>query len=208
MDQGEDRLDRFVRYTERDLLEYAPVTRAHVSEGGMRLGDLCVAAVGMSDNTAANLLLDALGGPDGLTRFCRSLGDRITRLDRTEPSLNVVLPGEVHDTTTPAAMLGLTRRILMTKTLRDSSRRQLETWLVESKVGGDRIPAGLPPHWRIGHKPGTGPAETNDVAVAWPGNAGPLLIACFYRNPEAAPEQRARVLAEVGRLAAGFAGAA
>ena len=75
------------------MLEYAPVTRAHESEGGMSLGDLCAAAVGMSDNTAGNLILATLGGPPGLTRYCRSLGDAITRLDRTEPTLNLVGPG-------------------------------------------------------------------------------------------------------------------
>src|SRR5689334_4558094 len=112
VEHGQDRLDRFVRYTERDLLEYAPVTRAHIVEGGMLLGDLCAAAVGLSDNTAGNLILATVGGPAGLTRYCRSLGDGVTRLDRTEPALNLVGEGEVRDTTTPAAMLSSMRAIL------------------------------------------------------------------------------------------------
>src|SRR5438105_4740507 len=150
VDRGEERLSRFVRYTENDLLEYAPVTRMHVSEGGMSLGDLCAAAVSVSDNAAGNLILATLGGPPGLTRYCRSLGDRITRLDRTEPTLNQVGPGEVRDTTTPAAMLDLMRAIFIGNALSEPSRRKLETWLVQAKVGGDRIPAGLPPGWRVG----------------------------------------------------------
>ena len=119
VDRGEDRLSRFVRYMESDLL--APVTRARVSEGGMSLGDLCAAAVGVSDSTAGNLLVATLSGPPGLTRYCRSLGDTVTRLDRAEPTLNQV-PGEVRDTTTAAAMLGLMRTILLGNALSETSR--------------------------------------------------------------------------------------
>src|SRR4051812_17563064 len=136
----------------------------------MRLGDLCAAAVGMSDNTAGNLILATVGGPAGLTRYCRSLGDRITQLDRTEPTLNLVADGDVRDTTTPAAMLDSMRGILLGSALSASSRGQLESWLVEAKVGADRIPAGLPQGFRVGHKTGTGPArEANDIAIIWPG---------------------------------------
>jgi beta-lactamase class A len=208
VDRGEDRLSRFIRYTEADLLEHAPVTRARVSEGGMPLGDLCAAAVGVSDNTAGNLILAASGGPKGLTRYCRSLGDAVTRLDRTEPTLNLVGPGEVRDTTTPAAMLGLMRAILLGKALSETSRRQVETWLVEAKIGADRIPAGLPAGWRVGHKTGTGPrGETNDIAVAWPAEQGsPVLIASYYAGSDAPLAQRSSVLAEVGRVVAKYAG--
>ena len=204
VDRGEEQLSRFVRYTQADLLEYAPVTREHVGEGGMSLGDLCAAAVEVSDNTAGNLLLAALGGPPGLTRYCRSLSDEVTRLDRTEPSLNLVGPGEVRDTTTPAAMLGLMRTILLGNALSAQSRSRLETWLVHAKVGADRIRAGLPPDWRVGNKTGTGPGgATNDVVIAWPGQgAAPVLIAAYYAGSDAPLAERNAVLAEVGRIVA------
>ena len=82
VDEKQDQLDRFIPYTEADLLEYAPVTREHVREGRMTLGALCAAAVTLSDNTAGNLLLKVIGGPAALTRYARSLGDKETRLDR------------------------------------------------------------------------------------------------------------------------------
>jgi beta-lactamase class A len=47
----------------------------------MPVRDLCAAAMEYSDNTAANLLLRALGGPSKLTEYLRGLGDPITRLD-------------------------------------------------------------------------------------------------------------------------------
>jgi len=63
VDEEKESLDRTIAYGPADLLEYAPVTKAHVGEGGMRLGDVCAAAINWSDNTAANLILLVIGGP-------------------------------------------------------------------------------------------------------------------------------------------------
>ena len=52
VDQGAERLDRTIAYGPSDLLEYAPITKAHVAEGGMTVADLCAAAIDWSDNTA------------------------------------------------------------------------------------------------------------------------------------------------------------
>src|SRR4051794_20489031 len=126
VDEKKEKLDRFVRYGEAQLLEYAPVTRARVREGGMTLEALCAAAITQSDNTAANLLLEAVGGPKGFTEFARSLGDEFTRLDRMEPELNRATPGDERDTTTPTAMCKDLQRLLTSDVLRPESRAQLE----------------------------------------------------------------------------------
>src|SRR5438132_13709868 len=57
VDEKQDQLDRFVSYDAKDILEYAPVAKAHLKEGGMALGALCEAAIEQSDNTAGNLCL-------------------------------------------------------------------------------------------------------------------------------------------------------
>jgi beta-lactamase class A len=171
----------------------------------MVLSDVCAAAVEWSDNTAANLMLQIPGGPEGLTAFVRSLGDNVTRLDRNEPALNVVGPGEVHDTTTPVAMVGLLRSVLLGQVLLSGSRARLEKWMVDAKVGEHRLPAGLPPGWRIAHKTGTGSNQTNDVGVVWPPDRAPIIIAAFYLRGDTPKEQREGVLRDVGRIvAAGF----
>jgi beta-lactamase class A len=129
VDENKEKLDRFVPYAAKDILEYAPVTKAHLRDGGMTLGALCAAAIEQSDNTAGNLLLDAIGGPGGLTNFVRDLGDTMTRLDRKEPELNSAIPGDERDTTAPAAMLACMRQLLVATTLSPASRQQLEAWL-------------------------------------------------------------------------------
>src|SRR6266581_4115621 len=132
VDEKQDHLDRFIRYGAKDILEYAPVTKAHLEDGGMTLGALCAAAIEQSDNTAGNLLLNAIGGPARLTNFARNLGDNVTRLDRKEPDLNSAISGDERDTTTPASMCSDMRRLLVGDALSESSHRQLESWLQHS----------------------------------------------------------------------------
>ena len=188
-------------YGPADLLKYAPVTRAHVAAGGMTIEALCAAAIEVSDNTAGNLLLHAVGGPAGLTRYARSLGDTVTRFDRTEPTLNTAIPGDPRDTTTPAAMIALANRILVGDALSHASRTLLLQWLRASTTGGARIRAGLPHRWTAGDKTGTGDHDaTNDVAIAWPPQRQPLLIAEYYVGSPASTAQREAVLAGAARV--------
>src|SRR4030095_7737798 len=143
-------------YGAKDILEYAPVTKAHLKDGGMTLGALCAAAIEQSDNTAGNLLLDAIGGPAGLTNFARNLGDNVTRLDRKEPELNSAIPGDERDTTAPAAMCADMQRLLLGNVLSESSRRQLEDWLRHNETGAFMIRAGAPNTLTVGGKKGRG----------------------------------------------------
>ena len=204
-ERGAEHLDRRIEYGESDLLEYAPVTKEHVKEGGMALTDLCAAAVQWSDNTAANLMLKVLGGPQGVTAFIRSTGDKVTRLDNTEPELNVVRPGEIHDTTTAASMVGLLSSVVLGQTLSADSRTLLQGWMLDAKVGEHRLSAGLPTGWRIAHKTGTGSDQTNDVGIIWPPNRAPIIIAALYSRRGTRLKQREDVLRDVGRIvASGF----
>jgi beta-lactamase class A len=205
VDRGTEHLDRRIEYGESDLLEYAPVTKEHVKEGGMTLTDICAAAVQWSDNTAANLMLKVLGGPEGVTAFIRSTGDQVTRLDKTETELNVVHRGEVHDTTTAASMVGLLSSVVLGQALSATSRTLLQGWMLDAKVGEHRLAAGLPTGWRIAHKTGTWSDQTNDVGIIWPPNRAPIIIAALYSRRGTRLKQREEVLRDVGRIiASGF----
>ena len=200
VDQGTERLDRRIEFGASDLLEYAPVAKEHVKDGSLTLGELCAAAIEWSDNTAANLMLKALGGPVAVTSFIRSTGDPITRLDNIEPALNVVHPGEVHDTTTASSMVGLLKSVVLGKVLSAESRSRLEGWMLDAKVGELRLQAGLPAGWRIAHKTGTSDDQTNDVGIIWPPNHAPTVVAAFYNRGGTPKKQREDVLREVGRI--------
>jgi beta-lactamase class A len=202
VDRGEEKLDRRVVFSDKDLVTYSPVTKNHVGPGGMSMAEICEAAVTLSDNTAGNLQLASFGGPAGLTAYARSLGDRATRLDRIETELNEAKPGDPRDTTTPAAMLDTMQRLLISDALSASSRDRLIGWLLASKTGARRLRAGLPADWRVGDKTGTGNNGTaNDVAIAFPPGRAPILITAYYTESTIPDDARNAVIAEAGRLA-------
>ena len=154
IDRGADSLLAQVSYGPADLLEYAPTARENLSKGALSVADLCRAAVELSDNTCANLLLARIGGPPALTAFWRSLGDSVSRLDHNEPALNRSQPGNPQDTTTPAAMAGDLKRLVLGDVLSAPSRGRLTQWMVGCKTGANRLRAGLPKTWTIGDKTG------------------------------------------------------
>jgi beta-lactamase class A len=202
VDENKEKLDRFVRYGEAQLLAYAPVTREHVKEGGMTLEALCAAAVEQSDNTAANLLLEAIGGPEKWTEFARSLGDKLSRLDHTEPDLNLARPGKEDDTTTPAAMCADLQRLFTSEFLSVASRTKLEGWMQQNQTGLKMIRAGIPADWKAGDKTGrSGDGATNDIAVVRPPSGGPIFLAIYTVDPAEPQDARDQLVAEVAKAA-------
>ena len=201
VDKKEEQLDRNIAYSPADLLEWAPVTKEHVQEGKMTVNALCAAAIEYSDNTAANLLLETIGGPHGLTGFVRSLGDPVTRLDRNEPTLNTAINGDQRDTTTPAAMLNNIKSLLLGQTLSAATREELEGWLDKNTTGDKRLRAGLPSTWQIGDKTGTGQnGAAGDLAIARPPNRAPILIVVYTVESPAPIEKVSKAFAAIGKL--------
>jgi beta-lactamase class A len=189
VEQDEMSRDERLSYGTEDLLDYAPVARKHVDRGWLTVDALCSAIVTVSDNTAANLLLNRVGGPAGLTAFLRRHGDKVTRLDRMEPELNTNLRGDERDTTTPRAMAETMNRILVGDVLSAPNRDMLLQWLREATTGLGRLRGGLPSGWIAGDKTGTGVnGAANDVAIAWPPGRNPILIAAYLSESDAAPE--------------------
>jgi beta-lactamase class A len=203
VDAGKDRLDRRIRFESRDVVVNSAMTKDRAGGEGMSLAELCEAAMIVSDNTAGNLLLASLGGPEGLTAYARSLGDMVTRLDRIEPDLNEAIPGDPRDTTSPAAMLSDLRALVLGSALSASSKDQLTGWLIGNKTGDTRLRAGLPSGWRVGDKTGSGErGTTNDVGIIWPPGRAPILVSIYLTETPLAGEQRNATLAAVGRAVA------
>jgi beta-lactamase class A len=203
VDRGKENLERRVVFSKDSVVSYSPETEKHAGEDGMTLGEICEAALTLSDNTAGNIMLESFGGPPELTRFARSLGDGETRLDRIETALNEATPGDPRDTTTPAAMAENLRKIVLGDALSAPSRDQMTAWMVANKTGDKRLRAGIPRDWRVGDKTGSGGnAQTNDIAVIWPPGRAPLVATVYFAQSPAPDDARNAVLAQVGRLAA------
>jgi beta-lactamase class A len=173
----------------------------------MSVRDLCAATVTVSDNPAANILLAAIDGPAGLTQFMRSIGDRVTRLDRTELELNTNLPGDPRDTTTPQAIANSMEKVLLGDVLSTQSRLQLIAWLRQSTTGMRRLRAGLPAHWKVGDKTGTGAnGATNDVMIAWPPGRSAVIAAVYLSESTQPVSALEQAHAAIGRVLAATVG--
>ncbi|MGU7779115.1 PEN family class A beta-lactamase, Bcc-type [Burkholderia sp. PU8-34] len=194
-------LQQRVTYRQADLVRYSPVTERHVG-AGMTVAELCTAAVQYSDNSAANLLLKLIGGPPALTAFARSIGDDTFRLDRWETELNTALPGDLRDTTTPAAMSASLRVLAAGDALPAPQRAQLVDWLRGNTTGDKRIRAGVPAGWQVGDKTGTGDyGTTNDAGVLWPPARGPIVLTVYYTQAHADAKAKDDVIASATRIA-------
>ncbi|MDG4751256.1 class A beta-lactamase [Micromonospora sp. WMMD718] len=193
--------DRVVRYRRADLVAHSPVTERHV-ETGMTLRDAAEAAVRYSDNTAGNLLFDALGGPAGFARALRDVGDQVTRPARTEPELNAATPGDERDTSTPRALAGSLRAYTLGETLPPADRDLLLGWMRASTTGSGLVRAGVPAGWQVADKSGTGGYGTrNDIAVVWPPDRAPIVLAVMSSRDSRDAEPDDALVAQAARAA-------
>ncbi|WP_312885817.1 class A beta-lactamase [Streptomyces physcomitrii] len=197
-------LAELVRYSRADLLPGSPVTGAAEHLGrGLSLAALCEAAVRHGDRTAGNLLLRRLGGPGALTRFARSVGDRVTRLDRWEPELNSAEPDRRTDTTTPYAIARTYAHLTVGDALGTADSCLLTGWMRQHTAGPARFRAGLPAGWLLADTTGGGPYGTgHDVGIVWTPEGTPLLLACLTRGAEPGEEPDDALLAETAALLA------
>jgi beta-lactamase class A len=200
IDAGKENPDCIIPFGQSNIIINSPTTAQHL--GGMSVSALLQAAIQLSDNAAANLLLASLGGPSGWTAFARAIGDSVSRLDRNELDLNFVGPGDLRDTTTPAAMLQDLHAILLGKVLSGASRQKLEDWMTTATTGLTRLRAGVPPSWKCADKSGTSYTARNDIALLRPPWRAPILVCAYTNNIKLSDEKANAVLAQIGRIVA------
>lgn len=200
VDRHKETLDRITAIPPKPLLHNSPLTEPYAGQT-MTIGALCHAALTRSDNTAANLLLERIGGPAGLTGFARSIGDLVMRLDRMEPALNESVAGDPRDTTSPNAMAGDLKSVLLGDVLSPDSRSQLTGWMEANVTGLERLRTNLPKGWRAADKTGSNGTHTsNDIAVFWPAAKTPVIVAAYVTQCMGPETKRAAMLAEIGSL--------
>ncbi|KJC64813.1 class A beta-lactamase [Agreia bicolorata] len=180
---SDDELDGLITYDAGDLLPNSPVTEANV-DNGMTLRAVAEAAVRFSDNTAGNIMLERLGGPEGFTQALRELGDTTSSSDRIETELNSAIPGDTRDTTTPRAFALDLATLLTTDALGAAQQSQLIDWMTGNATGAELITAGLDAGWSVADKSGAGAYGTrNDIALLWPPSGSPIVLVVMSNRP-------------------------
>ena len=195
-----EQLKQVVRYSSDDILSYAPVTKEHV-EQGMTLEEICIAALRFSDNTAANLLFNHIGGPTGFKSALNKLGDNITEPVRLEPHLNEVIPGDNSDTSTPRQLAIDLQAYATGNVLTEDKRKMLIEWMTGNATGKKMIRAGAPADWIVADKSGSGSYGTrNDIAIVIPPNRKPIIIAILSTHAEKEAKYNDQLIAQAAKI--------
>lgn len=201
VDEGQLALDTEVSFEASELVTYSPVTEQYAGDQPMTLFELCDATMTTSDNTAANLVLQALGGPEAITAFARSMDDRTTRLDRYETELNEATPGDKRDTTTPNAMLATLKTLVLGDVLTPESRQQLQDWMKGNAVADGLFRAAMPFDWDIADRTGAGGYGSRSItAIIWPPEQAPTAVVFYITETEASFEARNAAIASLGEV--------
>ena len=192
-------LNQEVSISKEMLVSYSPITEKSLAPSTITFNRLCQAAVSFSDNTAANLAFEAIGGSAGFNAFMRSLGDSETRLDRKEPELNEATPGDLRDTTTPVAMTQSLKKVLLDDGLPATAQATLKQWMLDDQVAGALLRAALPADWKIADKTGAGGHGSRSIiAVIWPPARQPLVVSIYITQTKAPMAESNQAIARIG----------
>lgn len=200
-EQKSSLLTKTIKYTNKDLVHWTPVTSKHIKDG-MSVQDLCAAAISYSDNTAMNLLVNELGGLEKMNQFSRSIGDEAFRQDHGWPEEALSSPFDTTDSTTASAMEKSLVKILFGNVLIPQNKALLKNWLIHNVTGNKRIRAGVPEGWTVGDKTGSGfhYGTTNDIAVIWPPHCKPIVLAIYYSSNQKEAVPREDLLASATKI--------
>lgn len=199
-DVGQVELNAQYPILKNDLVVWSPVTRKLIGKN-ISLKDACEATMLTSDNTAANIVLQGIGGPASLTAFLKSIGDNVTRLDRIEPHLNEAKPGDQRDTTSPNAMVRTLNNILLGDVISDQFAQTLQSWMRQNEISGKLLRSVLPSEWSIADRTGSGENGSRGItAMVWKDKQPPLILAIYITETDLSHAQRNEVIARIGTL--------
>ncbi len=198
-EHGKVNLNSTVEVKKADLVTYSPVLEKQVGKP-ITLSDACFATMTTSDNTAANIVINAVGDPKSITDFLRQIGDKETRLDRVEPELNEGKLGDLRDTTTPNAITSTLNQLLFGSTLSEASQKKLESWMVNNQVTGNLLRSVLPVKWSIADRSGAGGFGARSItAIVWSEEKKTIIVSIYLAQTEASMAERNDAIVKIGR---------
>jgi beta-lactamase class A len=111
-----------------------------------------------------------------------------------------------RDTATPDGMVALLAELQSGHLLSPASTRHLVDTLQHTVTFPDRLKAGLPTGWSIGHKTGSGGAwkgitvATNDVGILTAPDGGAVMAAAFIKTSRHSETECNALIAAIGRV--------
>ncbi|MGF1778444.1 GMA family class A beta-lactamase [Vibrio nomapromontoriensis] len=198
-DRGILDIDKTAPVKSDELIAWSPITEKMVGSL-ITIENACEATMKTSDNTAANIVLQHIGGPQGVTNFLRLAGDEVTQLDRFEPELNQAKVDDPRDTTAPNAMNKTLHHILFEDVLAQNSKKQLKAWMQGNTVSDSLLRSILPEGWSIADRSGAGANGSRGITAAiWNDEREPLIISIYLTQTNLSMSERNKVINEIGK---------
>jgi len=183
-----------------NLISWSPITEKRVGNS-ITVNQACEATMLTSDNTAANIVLQHIGGPQGLTDFLRKIGDNVSRLDRIEPELGEAKVGDLRDTTSPTAIVTTLYKLLLSDVLFDVDKNQLIKWMQNNQVSDALLRSILPQGWFIADRSGAGSNGSRGItAMLWHLERQPLIISIYVTETDLEMAALNAIIVEIGQL--------
>ncbi len=214
-DQGRLNLNERITITAADLRRGPSEIAAQHPRGNVTvtywqlIADMLIA----SDNTASDVLLGTLGGPDAVQTFLTKLGTHGFHFRKSEAELYAdarrgrTFARGGDNAGTPNGVADLLREVALGHYLSLDATNELLQMLAASHTGEDRLRAGLPPAVTLAHKTGTSDTvggvtdATNDAGILTFPDGRRIVIVAFLSAARADAGARDAVLADVARAA-------
>ena len=216
VDEGQERLERMVTI---ELNDYHPgsgnltslFNPPGVEQPGVALSvrHLLELMLRISDNSATDVLLREVGGPEAVNQRLKALdvkgitisGPTKTMIENWRADASA-FNKDTRDSSTPDGMALLLQKLALGKTLSSKSTGLLLDIMRRCETGESRLKGLLPADTVVMHKTGSIGGTTNDVGIIrLPGDGGHVAIAVFVKASDAPVAKRERVIAELARAA-------
>jgi beta-lactamase class A len=206
IEQGKFTLDQLIPFQSSDLILPKPLSplQDEYPQAGVDvpLRELLRLTVTFSDNTAADMLLRLVGGPQIVVDYLASLGITGIQLEDNERALHRDHHLQYRNWFEPQAAVHLLRTLSDRSPLTPANTALL---LQSMTVRSGRLDGNLPPGTVVAHKAGTSSvddgiaAATNDIALITLPDKRRLAVAVFLTDSTADEPTRFRVIAKIGR---------
>ncbi|MGK5738546.1 serine hydrolase [Micromonospora sp. URMC 103] len=192
VDCGQASLDDGVLVTPADVVDGTGELQHETFPQVVTLHRLAEYMVEFSDNTAANVLIDYLGGFAPVNALIDSMNQRETILARKMLDTEAAMRGE-ENYTSPDDVVALLGAVWDAQILSPDSRDLMIGFMAEQTLN-TKIPAALPPGVPVAHKTGDLPDASHDVGYYLiPGSQ--VAVAFLTSGPMAGGDETVRRLA-------------
>ena len=210
VEQGKFTLDQPIRFRKQDLIlpkPYSPLQDEYPNgDVDVPLNRLLQLTVGLSDNTAADILLRLAGGPGVVSEYIASLPVPGFHLEDGEHELHRDVQAQYRNRFQPAGAVQLLRVISDHSPLTAQHTSLLLGWMLPATPTG-RLDGALPRGTVVAHKSGTSDVDNgvchafNDIGLITLPDGRKLAIAVFITNSTADEAARKKVIARIGKAA-------